>query len=202
MNAPQADGATAIQWAAYRNDLALADVLITAGANVKTANRDGATALSLAAINGNAAMIEKLLKAGADPNERQPNGETPLMLASRNGNLDAIKVLLAHKADPNLKEKLRGTTALMWAAEQSASGRRQTAGGQRSGRQSRHRSRYHGQLQSESGPDRSGQAAIPPKAREACPAERQWSASDALQQVVAGGRGARSCPAARPAPNR
>ena len=119
VNAPQADGATAIQWAAYTNNLALADILIKGGANVKLANHDGATALSLAAINGNAPMIEKLLRAGADPNERQPNGETPLMLTSRNGNVDAIKVLIDHKADPNLKEKLRGTTAIMWAAEQS-----------------------------------------------------------------------------------
>ena len=118
-NAPQADGATAIQWAAYTNNLALADILLKNGADVKQANHDGATALSLAAINGNAAMIEKLLQAGADPNERQPNGESALMLASRNGNVDAIKVLLDHKADPNLKEKLRGTTAIMWAAEQS-----------------------------------------------------------------------------------
>jgi|HubBroStandDraft_6_1064221.scaffolds.fasta_scaffold137214_1 ankyrin repeat protein len=118
-NAPQADGATAIHWAAYTNNLALADLLIKSGANVKLANHDGATALSLAAINGNAAMIEKLLQAGADPNERQPNGETALMLASRNGDVDALKVLIDHKADPNLKEKLRGTTAIMWAAEQS-----------------------------------------------------------------------------------
>jgi len=119
VNAPQADGATAIQWAAYSNNLPLADLLIKDGANVKLANHDGATALSLAAINGNAPMIEKLLQAGADPNERQPNGETPLMLASRNGDVDAIKVLIDHKADLNAKEKLRGTTAIMWAAEQS-----------------------------------------------------------------------------------
>src|SRR5262245_46878424 len=53
-NAPQADGATAIHWAAYRGDLELADILIRAGANVRLANREGATALSLACINGNA----------------------------------------------------------------------------------------------------------------------------------------------------
>src|ERR1019366_4080039 len=74
VNAPQPDGATAIQWAAYTNNLALADVLIKGGANVKLANHDGATPLSLAAINSSAPMIEKLLQAGADPNERQPNG--------------------------------------------------------------------------------------------------------------------------------
>src|SRR5438477_2062410 len=60
VNAPQADGATAIQWAAYRSDLEMADLLIAAGANVKTPNREGATPLSLASINGSAAMIEKL----------------------------------------------------------------------------------------------------------------------------------------------
>ena len=41
------------------------------------------------------------------------------MLAARTGNLDAIRVLLDHHADVNAKDKLRGTTALMWAAEQS-----------------------------------------------------------------------------------
>ena len=120
-NAPQADGATAIQWAAYRNDLELAQLLIAAGANVNAPNHDGATPLSLAAENGSAAMIEKLIEAGADPNQRLANGETPLMMAARNGNVAAIKVLLDHKADVNTKETLRGTTALMWAAEQGHS---------------------------------------------------------------------------------
>lgn len=118
VNAPQADGATAIQWAAYRNDLEIADLLIRAGANVKTANRDGATALYLASIRGSAPMLDRLLKAGADANERGPEGETPLMLAARNGSVDAINVLLSHKADVNATDALRGTTALMWAAEQ------------------------------------------------------------------------------------
>jgi len=119
VNLPQADGATAIQWAAYRNDTDIADLLIAAGADVKKPNRDGATALRLACINGNAAMIQKLLKAGADANEVSPNGETPLMFAARNGNPEAIKVLIDQKADVNAKEKLRGTTPLMWAADQS-----------------------------------------------------------------------------------
>ena len=68
-------------------------------------------------------MLEKLLSAGRMQNERQPNGETPLMLAARTGNVAAIKVLIDHKADLNAKEKLRGTTALMWVAEQEPCGR-------------------------------------------------------------------------------
>ena len=118
VNAPQADGATAIQWAAYRDDLQMADVLIRAGANVKLANREGATPLYLASLHGSAPMIDKLLKAGADADELGPEGETPLMLAARTGNLDAMNVLLNYHADVNAKDKLRGTTALMWATEQ------------------------------------------------------------------------------------
>ena len=119
VNAPQADGATALHWAVYRADMDTANLLLRAGANVKAANREGATPLSLASTNGDAAMMATLLNAGADPNEPLAFGKTDLMLASRNGNVEAIKVLLDHGADINAKETLRGTTPLMWAADES-----------------------------------------------------------------------------------
>ena len=119
VNAPQVDGATAIHWAVYRDDLEVADLLIRAGANVKAANREGVTPLAMAALYGNVQMIDKLLKSGADVKQRGPTGgETVLMLAARNGNPDAIRVLLEAGAEVNVRETLRGTTALMWAAEQ------------------------------------------------------------------------------------
>ena len=119
VNTPQVDGATALHWAVYRDDLEVVDLLIRAGANVKAANREGVTPLAMAALYGNAQMIDKLLKSGADVKQRGPNGgETVLMLAARNGNPDAIKVLLEAGAEVNVRETLRGTTALMWAAEQ------------------------------------------------------------------------------------
>lgn len=118
VNAPQADGATALQWAVYRDDLELADLLLKAGASPKLANRDGATAMQLASIHGSAPMMERLLKAGVDVNERGPHDETPLMYAARNGNVQALDLLLQHGADVNAKESLRGTSALMWAVEQ------------------------------------------------------------------------------------
>ena len=40
------------------------------------------------------------------------------MMASRTGNVEAMKVLLDRGAQVNAKETLRGTTALMWAADQ------------------------------------------------------------------------------------
>jgi ankyrin repeat protein len=119
VNAPQADGSTALHWAVYRSHIATAELLLRAGANPKAATRDGATPLSLASTNGDAAMIAVLVKAGADPNESLPTGKTDLMLASKNGNPAAIKALLDAGADINAKESLRGTTALMWAADEA-----------------------------------------------------------------------------------
>ena len=121
VNAPQADGATALHWAVYHDDLPMIERLLAGGARVNTANRHGATPLALACINGRAAAIARLLRAGADPNERGPNGETALMMASRTGAVDAMSVLLKAGADVNATETLRGTTALMWAAAQSHS---------------------------------------------------------------------------------
>jgi ankyrin repeat protein len=117
VNAPQADGATALHWAVRQDDVDMAELLIRSGANVKAANRLGVTPLALACINGNGAMIEKLLKAGADANaELSESGETALMMAARTGNVLAVKVLLDHGANMNAKEKVRGQTSLMWAA--------------------------------------------------------------------------------------
>jgi len=114
-NEAQPDGATALHWAAYRDDLGAAELLVKAGAQVKVANRAGATPLSLACISGNAAMIKLFLDAGADPNERLPHGETALMMAARTGRPEAVELLLERGAGVNAAEELRGTTALMWA---------------------------------------------------------------------------------------
>jgi ankyrin repeat protein len=118
VNAPQVDGATALHWAVYRDDVEMADLLLKAGANVKAANREGTTPLFMAALYGDPAMIDRLIKAGADVKERGPNGETPLMFAARNGNPAAIKLLVAAGSDVNAKEGIRATTALMWASEE------------------------------------------------------------------------------------
>jgi ankyrin repeat protein len=116
VNARQADGTTALYWAALNNDVETARLLIRAGADVKTPNRYGVAPLSVACINGSAPMIELLLKAGADANAAMTEGETALMTAARTGVSDALEVLLAHGAEVNARERTRGQTALMWAA--------------------------------------------------------------------------------------
>ena len=118
VNAPQRDGATALHWAVYHDDLELADVLLRAGAKVDGANRVGMTPLAMAALYGSAPLADRLLKAGADIKARGPNGETLVMYAARNGRPQVLKVLIEAGADVNAKERLRGTTALMWAVEQ------------------------------------------------------------------------------------
>ncbi len=118
VNVAQADGATALHWAVYRDDSGSARLLIKAGAKVDAANREGITPLQMASLYGNVPMIEALVNAGADAKQKGPHGETMVMLAARNGNPEAIKLLLRAGADVNAKEPIRGTTALMWAVEQ------------------------------------------------------------------------------------
>ena len=118
VNTPQGDGATALHWAAYWDDLTTARLLIAAGATVATTNALGVTPLWLACNNGSAAMVEALLDTGADANAALPSGETPLMTASRTGSADAVRSLLAHGADVTAREAAHGQTALMWAVAQ------------------------------------------------------------------------------------
>ncbi len=117
VNAAEGDGATALHWASYRDQLDMADLLIASGAKVNAANDLGATPLWLAAQNGSAAMTRRLLQAGADPNIRLLAGETPLMVAARSGSADVVELLAAKGADLEARAT-RGQTALMWAVAQ------------------------------------------------------------------------------------
>lgn len=114
INASQADGMTALHWAARHDDLATAKALLAAKANPKAENRYGVTPLSLACTNGSAVMITLLLDAGADVNAALRSGETPLMTAARTGKIDAVRPLLERGATVNAKLP-SGQTALMWS---------------------------------------------------------------------------------------
>jgi ankyrin repeat protein len=116
VNAREADGATALHWAARVDDLESIRILLRAGADANLANRYGVTPLMLAAINGNADIADALLRSGADATATLPEGESVLMTAARTGNPDVVKALIAHGANVNAKENWLGETALMWAA--------------------------------------------------------------------------------------
>jgi ankyrin repeat protein len=115
VNAPRADGATALFWAVHWDDAETVDLLLRAHANANAADDHGVTPLDLACENANAAVVERLLAAGADARHVQRNGATPLATAARTGNVAIVKTLLAHGADVNASIPENGQTALMWA---------------------------------------------------------------------------------------
>ena len=117
VNAPQADGTTALHWASYRDDLESADLLIRSGANVNARNDLGATPLWAACQNGSESMVGRLLTAGANPNAALLWGETPVMVAARSGSPAVVELLAAQGANLNARAA-RGQTALMWAVAQ------------------------------------------------------------------------------------
>jgi len=119
VSAPQADGATALHWAAHWDDGETAAMLLQAGARANTTNDYGVTPLSLAASNGSLIMVQRLLKAGANPNAGTSTGETALMTSVRVGNLAVAEALLGAGADPNPTGGARDQTALMWAVARS-----------------------------------------------------------------------------------
>src|SRR5262245_6302129 len=118
VNTATGEGATALHWAAHRDDLAIADLLIRSGARANVANDLGATPLHLACTNRSAAMVERLLAAGGDAGAALANGETVLMTCAHAGDSAAVKALLAHRPDVNAKEREHQQTALMWAVAQ------------------------------------------------------------------------------------
>ena len=111
----QADGATALHWAAYWNDRPMMQRLIDAGADVNAANDLGVTPIWLASAHEDPWLVTRLLTAGADPNASHVSGESPLMVAARTGQVRVARALLSHGAHVNARETTHEQTALMWA---------------------------------------------------------------------------------------
>jgi ankyrin repeat protein len=111
----QPDGATALAWSAYWDDVETAKRLLRSGADANAANDYGITPLILACQNRSLQMVEELLDGGADPNSTMWSGVTPLMVAAKSGNANIVRALIDADADVNTREPRRGQNALMWA---------------------------------------------------------------------------------------
>ena len=125
VNTAQGDGMTALHWAAERGHAAVADVLLSAAADVAAKTRIGNhTPLHVASRGGHVAIVARLLEAGGDPDALTTNsGVTPLHLAAAAvGGADAVVALLAHGADANAREYSAGQTPLMFAAGSNRAG--------------------------------------------------------------------------------
>lgn len=100
---------------AYSVALALAEVLIEAGANVndQAPNRE-TPLLGAASLNAEDIGI-RLLEAGANPNAIGIGGETALHWAAHQGLYRLVERLLAAGADTTIKDKRYDGTPLDWA---------------------------------------------------------------------------------------
>lgn len=115
VNASQADGMTAVHWAAFHNRAVVIKSLVDAGGNVNAVNEYQVSPLSLACEYGCEDAVAALIRHDADVSATRLGKETPLMLAARTGNAAIVRALVKHGANVNAKE-VGGQTALMWAA--------------------------------------------------------------------------------------
>ena len=113
----QADGMTALHWAAMRSDVELAETLIYAGAHLEVTTRIGQhTPLHVASRSGQANVARILLEAGADAHATTTSGATALHLAAQAGSSEAAAALIDHGADIDARESTWGQTPLMFAS--------------------------------------------------------------------------------------
>ena len=118
-NTTQGDGMTALHWAAERGHAAVADLLLSAGADVEAKTRLGSyTPLHLASRSGHGPIVSALLDAGADPHATtSSSGVTPLHLAAAAvDGTKAVTALLRRGAEVDARESSSGQTPLMFAA--------------------------------------------------------------------------------------
>lgn len=87
-----------LHYAAHFGWLAIAQLLMDAGAEVDRVDARGWTPLIVAIVYGQASSAELLLEAGADFNLGDAAGTTPLRFAALYGNLEIVKLLCAFGA--------------------------------------------------------------------------------------------------------
>lgn len=101
------------------DDVAEAERLLSAGADVNVRSILDVTPLIVASLRGHAPMITLLLEHRADLSEMNEGGYTPFVLAVRSGNLEAVQVYLDAGVDIDGKtESEFHATALMEAAKE------------------------------------------------------------------------------------
>ncbi|MBZ5706632.1 MAG: ankyrin repeat domain-containing protein [Acidobacteriia bacterium] len=112
-NAWSADGFTALHFAAFFAQEAIAVQLLEHGADPAAQAKNPMKVMPLhsAAAAHNLAIVRALLEHGAPPNARQERGWTAIHEAAQNGDQAMVRLLLKHGADRSLAND-DGTTPL------------------------------------------------------------------------------------------
>jgi len=111
VNAKDARGFTALDWAARAGRADAIAELVRAGADpeLRDSGPNGWTPLLHAVHKNQLGSVRALIAAGADVNGRGDNGLTPLMLAAAQGEPEIVEELLQAGANPRLHGPLRWT---------------------------------------------------------------------------------------------
>ena len=119
INATDKRNWTALMLTAKKGDTALADFLLSRGANpnIQTAAFSW-TALIFATHNNHLEIVKLLLDKGAEINSTTIFNETALMFAARNGYPEIAKLLIDKKAVLNAQDRY-GWTALKFATQKN-----------------------------------------------------------------------------------
>ena len=107
---------TPLTYAAFKGHKEVAELLITAGADMNP-KRYSTPPLHGAADHGQKEIVELLIAKGADVNAKDVHVETPLLFASRRGHKEVSELLIANGADVNAKDG-REYSSLHWAARE------------------------------------------------------------------------------------
>ncbi|XP_034944316.1 POTE ankyrin domain family member B [Chelonus insularis] len=102
-------GTSALHFAAQKNRLETAEVLLKAGISRDARTKVDRTPLHMAAYEGHHEMALLLLKYGADVDSRDMLKMTPLHWAVERNHIEVMHVLLEHGADPNAVSKFDKT---------------------------------------------------------------------------------------------
>jgi len=116
IHALDAQGQTALIYAARNGNDKAVELLLQKGAQVNDSDYKGRTAFMRAVRDGSKASAELLLQKGANINARTLEGETALMFAAEEINSGAVEFLLQNGADANAHTK-QGKTPLMYACK-------------------------------------------------------------------------------------
>jgi ankyrin repeat protein len=102
-------GATALEFAAHKGQLAAIQWLLAQGADINVKDVHGRTALRAAAISGQLAAMQWLAAQGADIHANDVAGDTALRAAAANVQLAAMQWLVAQGTDINAKNVVAAT---------------------------------------------------------------------------------------------